>query len=1166
MSEQNGKKAIVPTQQGNDLEEAVRKIPILMFETGSLVVERNGNGDHSSSDRGEGDRDGQGRALIESSGSQIVLEPVEGLQGFLRFMRTVKPIQGSSEIWFKTGHSTFWKGEFNGTGVFDLYRTVKPKKSASVDRQVENRSSGSVYDVLRTVSERQGEMGVFYLPSQPQGNPLRECVEFTDTISVEFDHHSRETQFRLIQQVEQWGLIPAAIVGSGGKSLHVHYKLDRAYPIENVLYLRRLLTMLMQSDPAVIHPHQPMRIPGFYRGDKGAEQTLLFTSSAAYHIDAFLSSLKIGFVTNLYNFPEELPIEFFQEILRAIKRIYADKTIAPGKVFKAAKEAIRKTLAIDLRRKFEDIENRRKTRDSVLKGADLGNNALQESVFNQVIAIQNKVNIEAKLEDFGNNHGWMGSTEHMRGDCTHHDSTSHNSAWLECNELGYWRFHCPHCTGDHGYSLVQYRWAVHNNFEPQPIAKGEEWFTQQKQIHKALGLDLTVFDGNLSDQVQPPKILSDHFFDYLINYDDPIDAVFALSEVAGEVISERQSDRFVQTTLYYVANLTKDESILRRIGELLRITFNTLRTIFTPLLKKALNVQKRRVQEEIKKVTLPDKAVKLKGDTRNHAVLDEIANSKSVFYTRQMNSASFVLHCDIYRAIDYFLEFYKGSIFFEDVRENYISAWFYQAITWEDRVIYVWKRINRTDLKARLNAFCQQYLIAAAHTIEYDYWKQCGGLKKMLEEFENRNDRLPRQSGLFLPHTQYIGFTNGLLNVKTKKLVPYDSSIHNVLVFPFDYETIAAENEDVSFFTEYLRGFLTKTTDDVQHEDKINTLLNLIAAAVTMNGHLAKKFLWFYGDSNAGKSTFVDGLETIFDDFSSEFVRQDPYFVHFKHDLLFARVPARQLFGDQDVFARAAYEGKGIMYCDEANSNFTVHMAENLKNFSNPFQKMSVQQKFEPAHDIYQLALHIFSGQVIPDCLRDKGLSNRIVPFQVQKNQSMWAEYSARIGKFDFRVNLINFLTSLDFIGFMNDRRNKESEWEIEEKRSIEFQTDYNATFIQDCLIVTNNEEDYEMNSVLLNALFYYQDCTMKTPNNRILGRDLQRRLKDSFGYQFESKVIRLGDKTVRVYPGLRLRSWDEIVEHFRSTMPKFQDFMSEYFDKAQCYRLTPATAEKQLE
>jgi hypothetical protein len=248
----------------------------------------------------------------------MVTTPITGKAAFEKFLS----IYGHGHIWLKTGHSDFWKGEITD-GNCIIHKT---KKSEKGDRELIGQSYDA-YTKLRRISEYKGG-GVFFIPGRPSDAPLKEFHTGSNLVSCEMDNGTTEEQLARIEWFSSTsGLDWALIIGSGGKSKHPHLKASEWLDVEQRLYLQKLLNMAMRSDPAVNNPHQPMRIPGFYRKEKEKEQTLDYYSYSAYSYEQLLEGISKVFVSLDWKIPgpEQLTRDgegttLWGEVQRVLKR------------------------------------------------------------------------------------------------------------------------------------------------------------------------------------------------------------------------------------------------------------------------------------------------------------------------------------------------------------------------------------------------------------------------------------------------------------------------------------------------------------------------------------------------------------------------------------------------------------------------------------------------------------------------------------------------------------------------------------------------------------------------------------------------------------------------------------------------------------------------------
>ena len=228
-----------------------------------------------------------------------------GLEAFQIFLSLLRPVNGSREIWLKLGHNCFFVGDYNTSGDFEIAATKLTDPADSKSR-VKTQKYRAAYEYISLWCDRQNG-GAFFIPSQPQGLPLKANVNFSDDIAAELDSGSAIAQWNAIWEfVEISGLQPSYVVHSGGKSYHPHWKLTSHEEIDRVTRLKKLLAIALHSDPAVVNQHQPMRLPGFYRKEKGKYQSLSYHSEVRNTIDEFEAGLRRFFEYKGWIYPEVL--------------------------------------------------------------------------------------------------------------------------------------------------------------------------------------------------------------------------------------------------------------------------------------------------------------------------------------------------------------------------------------------------------------------------------------------------------------------------------------------------------------------------------------------------------------------------------------------------------------------------------------------------------------------------------------------------------------------------------------------------------------------------------------------------------------------------------------------------------------------------------------------
>ena len=227
-----------------------------------------------------------------------------GLSAFQKILELTLPVDGSRELWLKLGHNKFIVGNYSPNGDFEAWHT----KGSGKDR-VRTRLIRSCWSYVSNWAKN-NDGGVFFVPTQPQGCPIKEACAVSDDVAAELDEGTSEEQWQKISEfVEISGLEPAYVIHSGSKSYHPHWKATEHLPIAQTVYLRQLICIALNSDPAISNPHQPMRIAGFCRRDKGREQTLEYWNNSRYTYEQLVAGIRAYFAAKGIPFPEDISEE-----------------------------------------------------------------------------------------------------------------------------------------------------------------------------------------------------------------------------------------------------------------------------------------------------------------------------------------------------------------------------------------------------------------------------------------------------------------------------------------------------------------------------------------------------------------------------------------------------------------------------------------------------------------------------------------------------------------------------------------------------------------------------------------------------------------------------------------------------------------------------------------
>ncbi len=248
--------------------------------------------------------------------------PKFGREGFRRILSLTRPVGDSHEIWLKLGHDQFIVGNYSADGHFPIWST-----SGSGKNRKRTKQHPDCWEYVFNWA-KSNDGGVFFIPTQPQGYPLAEAIAFSDDVAAELDEGTAEQQWdKITEFVEISGLEPAYIIHSGSKSYHPHWKATEHLPIAQTIYLRQLLCIALNSDPAIANPHQPMRLAGFYRREKGREQTLEYSSDSRSTYDELITGIKVYYEAKNLPFPENISSERWRIYKRAKREGHLDLSI-----------------------------------------------------------------------------------------------------------------------------------------------------------------------------------------------------------------------------------------------------------------------------------------------------------------------------------------------------------------------------------------------------------------------------------------------------------------------------------------------------------------------------------------------------------------------------------------------------------------------------------------------------------------------------------------------------------------------------------------------------------------------------------------------------------------------------------------------------------------------
>ena len=419
--------------------------------------------------------------------------PLTGPEAVSAFLSTLKPKNGSREIWLKLGHGHFFKAEWTEDGSFINATSTKVTETGKSESRVETYPVDDLLNHLLNESKFK-DGGVFYIPTQPQGIPTAECVDSTDNIGLEMDDDNIDIQIKKYERfVRVTGLDFSSLLTSGGKSIHAHIKIDDHIPFDKATYLRRLVVIALKTDPVCDRAHQPMRFPGFYRKEKSQYQELLYYSKSRYSYDEIVTGVAKYFEAWGAPMPIRIPDAWWAEcIWQPLKGTGKYKDTSLTERYEIVKQNL--IFGVDNWERIKEaekvihlqkVEEQQRRREGV---ATIKGESIVDLVRKVCEEVESSIFEEADTdEDPNKRHNWEfnHAQDHARGRCLWHDSQSNNSAWLSGGDT--WTYHCPVCTNDKPLDAFDY-WKLKktDSFDKHT---GWEWIQYAKDFLRENGVE-----------------------------------------------------------------------------------------------------------------------------------------------------------------------------------------------------------------------------------------------------------------------------------------------------------------------------------------------------------------------------------------------------------------------------------------------------------------------------------------------------------------------------------------------------------------------------------------------------------------------------------------------------------------------------------------------------
>jgi len=173
---------------------------------------------------------------------------------------------------------------------------------------------------------------VCFYPNQPDRGISNYHVRQCRCLFYEIDDRSLSEQQAALQRLtQQTKLQPAAVIYTGGKSLHVYFRCSQPLPPEQWLQLNRKLTVLQNADPAICNPARSMRFPGMVRrGVSEGKLTRPVPITLEQETDCQYSLAELESALNRTNlFPYNLCDRRWRRWIRLVRQSKTDPAVDP---------------------------------------------------------------------------------------------------------------------------------------------------------------------------------------------------------------------------------------------------------------------------------------------------------------------------------------------------------------------------------------------------------------------------------------------------------------------------------------------------------------------------------------------------------------------------------------------------------------------------------------------------------------------------------------------------------------------------------------------------------------------------------------------------------------------------------------------------------------------
>lgn len=266
-----------------------------------------------------------------------------------------------TEFWLKNGSNQFLKVYIENNQLSYRFTLLTAANDGKKYRSISLQKHTDCYQYLRQLVAKKGEGAFFGCSDGSAILPLNDYQIVSSDIVTEIDDLDKNTQLDRYKEFEELSGLNLTIVSSGGKSYHGHLFTTTHLPIDTIIYLRILLCIAMDGDPALFSPHQPFRIPTFYRAKKGNYQSVL-QFGHQYTFDELITGFKKVFAAKGLMFPHIISEPFKRQIRSTLNLDKETKARKAAPITKEEKWKRLKALLLKGNDAFEREKAQRETK------------------------------------------------------------------------------------------------------------------------------------------------------------------------------------------------------------------------------------------------------------------------------------------------------------------------------------------------------------------------------------------------------------------------------------------------------------------------------------------------------------------------------------------------------------------------------------------------------------------------------------------------------------------------------------------------------------------------------------------------------------------------------------------------------------------------------------